>query len=90
MVLEGPPSGKVCVDSMGGHYAEIPLDADGSVTKRIRMHSHGFYALNWRACTDDGYRGAVTETFATVLDANAPFEPWGPDPETMTFEITDP
>lgn len=88
MKISGPAGGVICLDSMMGQSALINLDAAGETTLRLRMFSHGFYAFSFRACTG-GYRGAVTESFVTVDDPSVLFEPWGPDPDGMTFDISE-
>ncbi|KKI22191.1 MULTISPECIES: sigma-70 family RNA polymerase sigma factor [unclassified Leucobacter] len=87
--FQGAPNGTVCLQSMTGQVASVPLDATGSAVRRLRMQSGGFYMFTFRAC-DGAFRGSPVETYATVDDPDAPiFGPWGPDPEEQTFELSE-
>ncbi|GAA1781183.1 sigma-70 family RNA polymerase sigma factor [Leucobacter iarius] len=87
--FQGAPSGTVCLQSMAGQVASVPLDTTGSAVRRLRMQSGGFYMFTFRAC-DGAFRGSPVETYATVDDPDAPiFGPWGPDPEEQTFELSE-
>jgi hypothetical protein len=49
----------------------------------------GTYLLNFRAC-DGGYIGPANEVFVDIDDPDSPiFGPFGPDPSTMLFELSD-
>ncbi|MGO1543844.1 MAG: sigma-70 family RNA polymerase sigma factor [Gulosibacter sp.] len=85
--ISGPKNGTVCVTSVSGQRAEIPLGDEGTAIRRIILHSHGYYVLEFAAC-EDGYRGAVTENFIDVYDPEIIFEPY--DPAKMTFEVLEP
>lgn len=87
--FQGAPNGTVCLQSMTGQVASVPLDATGSAVRRLRMQSGGFYMFTFRTC-DGAFRGSPVETYATVDDPDAPiFGPWGPDPEEQTFELSE-
>ncbi len=87
--FQGAPSGTVCLQSMAGQVASVPLDASGSALRRLRMQAGGFYMFTFRAC-DGAFRGSPVETYATVDDPDAPiFGPWGPDPADQTFELSE-
>lgn len=86
MSVQGPAAGRICVDTMQGHYTEFDLGADGSAYLRLRMHSNGYYVFNFRPCVP-GYIGATIETYVQVTDPKILFDPWGPDPADMTFEL---
>ena len=75
---------------MQGHTAIIPLDENGNALKRLRMHSRGWYWFTFRALDADDNWGPPTEHALDVYDPEIIFDPWGPGPEEMTFEITDP
>ncbi|MGB4136928.1 MAG: hypothetical protein WA971_10210, partial [Microbacterium sp.] len=53
--------------------ATLPLGADGTVTRRIRFLTTGFYALTLSAC-DDGYTGPGVDEGRWV--SSGPFDPW--------------
>ena len=86
----GPANGTIFVDTMQGHSAMIPLDENGYALKRLRMNSRGWYWFNFRALDSDGFWGPSQEHALDVYDPDIIFDPWGPGPEEMTFEITDP
>lgn len=86
----GPANGSIFVTSMEGHSAMIPLDGTGHARKRLRMNSEGWYWFTFRALDADGFWGPAEERPLDVYDPDVIFDPWGPSPEEMTFEITDP
>jgi len=83
--LTGPASGTACVSSDVGQTATIPLNADGTVTRRIRFLTTGFYALTFSACSDD-YAGPGVDQSKWV--SNGIFDPWGNDPYFEIDEVT--
>lgn len=87
MSVQGPISGRICVATMQEHYAEFDLGPDGSAYLRLRMHSNGFYVFNFRPCESE-YIGGTVETYVQVFDPEILFDPWGPDPADMTFELS--
>ncbi|MFC9983747.1 RNA polymerase sigma factor [Microbacterium keratanolyticum] len=86
----GPANGSIYITTMQGHTAIIPLDETGHALKRLRMHSRGWYWFTFRALDADEYWGPPTEHPLDVYDPDIIFDPWGPGPEEMTFELTDP
>lgn len=86
----GPANGSIYVTSIEGHSAMIPLDGTGHARKRLRMNSEGWYWFTFRALDADGFWGPAEERPLDVYDPDVIFDPWGPSPEEMTFEITDP
>ena len=90
IAVTGPANETIHVGTMQGHTAMIPLDDTGHAVKRLRMHSRGWYWFTFRAMDSDGYLGAMQERALDVYDPDIIFDPWGPGPEEMTFELTDP
>ncbi|WP_350351558.1 sigma-70 family RNA polymerase sigma factor [Microbacterium sp. A8/3-1] len=86
----GPANGSIYITSIEGHSAVIPLDSTGHAIKRLRMHSQGWYWFTFRALDGDGFWGPMDEHPLDVWDPDVIFDPWGPDPEQMTFDISDP
>lgn len=86
----GPANGAIYITSIEGHSALIPLDGTGHAIKRLRMHSQGWYWFTFRALDTEGFWGPPDEHPLDVYDPDVIFDPWGPDPEEMTFDITDP
>ncbi|WP_417505434.1 sigma-70 family RNA polymerase sigma factor [Microbacterium sp.] len=86
----GPANGTIYVTTMQGHSAIIPLDDTGYALKRLRMNSRGWYWFTFRAMDSDGYLGSMVEHPLDVYDPDIIFDPWGPGPEEMTFELVDP
>ena len=86
----GPPNGTIWVGSITGHTAMFTLDETGHALKRLRMYSRGWYWLTFRALDADGYKGPAQERPLDVYDPEVIFDPWGPNPEEMTFEFVDP
>ena len=86
----GTPLGTVCLASVySGQSVEVPLDAEGRAVKRLRMLVGGTYLFNFRSCQGE-HRGPATEIFVDVFDADAQiFGPFGPDPATTEFELTE-
>lgn len=89
IAVTGPANGTIFVTTMGGHSALIPLDATGYAVKRLRMHSRGWYAFTFRALDTDGYWGPPVENYLDVYDPDIIFDPWGPTPDEMTFDVAD-
>ena len=85
--LTGPASGTACVSSDVGQTATLPLSADGTVTRRIRFLTTGFYALSFSTC-DDGYTGPSTDESKWV--STGIFDPWDDVPYFELDEVTDP
>jgi len=90
IALTGPANGTVFVSTMEGHTAFIPLDETGHALQRLRMDSRGWYYFTFRALDADGFWGPGTEKSVDVYDPDVILDPWGPDPEGMTFEFTEP
>ncbi|MFK3677999.1 sigma-70 family RNA polymerase sigma factor [Microbacterium sp. NPDC090218] len=90
IAVTGPANGSIYVTTMQGHSAMIPLGDTGHVRKRLRMNSNGWYFFTFRALDADGFWGPAEEHPLDVYDPDVIMDPWGPDPEEMTFEITDP
>ena len=86
----GPANGTIYVTTMQGHSAMIPLDETGHALKRLRMHSRGWYWFTFRALDAEGFWGPPEERPLDVYDPDIIFDPWGPGPEEMTFEVVDP
>ncbi|WP_301113455.1 sigma-70 family RNA polymerase sigma factor [Microbacterium sp.] len=86
----GPANGSIYVTTMQGHSAIIPLDGTGRAVKRLRMNSRGWYWFTFRAMDAEGYIGPIDEHPLDVYDPDIIFDPWGPGPEEMTFELVDP
>ena len=86
----GPANGSIYITSIEGHSALIPLDSTGHAIKRLRMHSQGWYWFTFRALDADGFWGPPEERPLDVWDPDVIFDPWGPDPAEMTFDISDP
>lgn len=89
ITVTGPPNGTVYAGTIEGHSALIALDDTGFARKRILMASYGWYYFTF-GVLEDGFLGATTEHGVDVYDPDVVFGPWGPDPETMTFTVTDP
>lgn len=90
IAVTGPANGSIYVTTMEGHSAMIPLDDTGHARKRLRMNSEGWYWFTFRALDADGFWGPADERPLDVYDPTVIFDPWGPSPEEMTFELTDP
>ena len=89
LAFQGPKGGSICLQSMAGQVASVPLDATGNAVRRLRLNAGGFYMFTFRACSG-AFVGPGTETYATVDDPDAPiFGPWGPDPAEQTFELSE-
>ncbi|WP_226531254.1 sigma-70 family RNA polymerase sigma factor [Microbacterium paraoxydans] len=86
----GPTNGTIYVTTMQGHSAMIPLDETGQARKRLLLNSRGWYYFTFRALDADGFWGPPEEHALDVYDPDIIFDPWGPGPEEMTFELTDP
>lgn len=86
----GPANGTIYVSTMQGHSAVIPLDETGKALKRLRLNSRGWYWFTFRAMDAEGYIGPADEHPLDVYDPDIIFDPWGPGPEEMTFELVDP
>ncbi|QNA93566.1 MULTISPECIES: sigma-70 family RNA polymerase sigma factor [unclassified Microbacterium] len=86
----GPANGSIYITTMQGHTAIFPLDDTGHAVKRLRMHSRGWYWFTFRALDADGFWGPAEERPLDVYDPDIIFDPWGPGPEEMTFEVVDP
>ncbi|GAA3931513.1 sigma-70 family RNA polymerase sigma factor [Microbacterium soli] len=82
----GPASGTLCVASDVGQEVSVPLDADGSATRRIRFLTTGFYALSLSAC-DDGYHGPTVDAGRWV--SAGIFDPWDDVPFFELSEVDD-
>ena len=89
ITVTGPPNGVVYAGTIEGHSALIALDDTGFARKRILMASYGWYYFTF-GVLEDGFLGATTEHGVDVYDPDVVFGPWGPDPETMMFTVTDP
>lgn len=83
----GTPGSSLCVISDSGQSATIPVDATGTVVRRVRFLAGGFYTLSFAACAD-GYTGPLSERSLYVDD---PTVVWGPfDPEApLEIEISE-
>lgn len=90
IAVDGQPGATVLVVSMTGHTAEIALDDVGHASKRLVMASRGWYHLTFRVVDDDGRWGPGPERSVDVYDPDIVFDPWGPSPEEMTFELLEP
>ncbi len=83
----GTPGGLLCVDADSGQQAELTLDANGTVSRRIRFLAGGFYTISFRMCGDGGW-GPVTERSLFVDDPSLIFSPF--DPPDQAVEFSDP
>ncbi|MBS1906208.1 MAG: sigma-70 family RNA polymerase sigma factor [Actinobacteria bacterium] len=90
IALTGPANGTVFVSTMEGHTAYIPLDETGHALRRLRMDSRGWYYFTFRVLDADGFWGPGTEERVDVYDPDVIMDPWGPDPDGMTFGFTEP
>ncbi|MGV2982247.1 sigma-70 family RNA polymerase sigma factor [Microbacterium sp. AGC85] len=90
VAVTGPANGVVYVGSMTGDSAMIQLDETGHTVKRLRMHAPGWYYFSFSAYDADGYWGPAFEDAVDVYDPDVIWGPWGPDPEDMSFDFTDP
>jgi len=90
VAITGPANGVVHVGSMTGDSAMIQLDETGHTVKRLRMHAPGWYYFSFSAYDADGYWGPAFEDAVDVYDPDVIWGPWGPDPEDMSFDFTDP
>ncbi|MDQ0644564.1 sigma-70 family RNA polymerase sigma factor [Microbacterium murale] len=90
IAITGPPNGVVQVSSMTGDFAMVELDATGYTVKRLRMHAPGWYYFSFSAYDADGFWGPAFEDVVDVYDPDVIWGPWGPDPEDMSFDLTDP
>ncbi|MBN9157284.1 MULTISPECIES: sigma-70 family RNA polymerase sigma factor [unclassified Microbacterium] len=88
--FHGAPNGTVFVQSIEGHTALIPLDADGVARRRLVMDSRGWYYFTMRYVDADGFWGPGWEHALDVYDPDVPIDLWGPDSDGMTFEFVDP
>lgn len=88
--LTGPAGGRVYVSTMEGHTAIVPLGATGHTRLRLLMNSRGWYYFTFRALDSDGFWGPGLEAAADVYDPDIVFDPYGPDPDDMTFTLTAP
>lgn len=88
--VDGPPDATVLVVSMTGHAVQFALDGDGHARKRLVMAARGWYYLTFRVVDGDGRWGPGTERAVDVYDPDIIFDPWGPSPEEMTFDLTEP
>jgi RNA polymerase sigma factor (sigma-70 family) len=86
VAILGPANGSVCIDLWTGQTVVVPLDAQGSAVRRVRMLTGGFYVFSFRPCSGV-VRGASTEAFAYVEDPDEIFGPWGP--EDPVFEVAE-
>lgn len=88
--VAGPANGTVCLASVySGQTTEIPLDANGSAVRRIRLLSGGFYYLTFRVC-EGAYWGPASEAAFDVVDPEGPgFGFFGGDEEPL-FELSEP
>ncbi|WP_175494164.1 RNA polymerase sigma factor [Herbiconiux ginsengi] len=90
IAITGPPDGRVSVTTMQGVSATITLDENGYTRKRLLLNARGWYYFSFRALDSDGFWGPVVESAVDVFDPEVIFDPWGPDPEEMTFDLVDP
>ncbi|MBS1905441.1 MAG: sigma-70 family RNA polymerase sigma factor [Actinobacteria bacterium] len=88
--FQGPPNGTVFVQSIEGHTARITLGADGTARRRLLMNSRGWYYFTMRYLDGDGFWGPGWEHALDVYDPAVVFDPWGPNPDEMTFELVAP
>ncbi|WP_182252302.1 RNA polymerase sigma factor [Microbacterium esteraromaticum] len=82
----GPAGGLLCVTADTGQAATVPLDDDGTVTRRMRFLTTGLYVLTFETCSADGFYGPAvgrTQWVSTGI-----FDPWGDVPE-FVLEETD-
>lgn len=90
IALTGPAGGQVYIATMEGHTAVVPLDATGHTRLRLLMDSRGWYYFTFRALDTEGFWGPGLEAAADVYDPAVVFDPYGPDPDGMTFTLTAP
>jgi RNA polymerase sigma factor (sigma-70 family) len=90
IAFTGPAGGRVYISTIEGHTAIVPLDDTGHTRLRLLMNSHGWYYFTFRALDADGFWGPGLEAGADVYDPDIIFDPYGPDPEDMTFTLTAP
>ncbi|WP_449278169.1 RNA polymerase sigma factor [Leucobacter sp. GX24907] len=85
--VTGPAAGAVCLAlPFSDEYAVIDLGESGTTRIRLRFFENGFYALNFRVCSDE-YFTVSTERFVAVEDPDVLWEPWAPDPTLDAIEI---
>ena len=90
IAVTGPANESIHITTMQGHTAVISLDETGHAVNRLRMHSRGWYWFTFRALDAEGFSGPIDEHALDVYDPDIIFDPWGPGPEEMTFDLTDP
>ena len=88
--MTGPADGSVYISTIEGHAAIVPLDHTGRTRLRLLLNSRGWYYFTFRALDGDGYWGPGTEAAADVYDPDIIFDPYGPNPDDMTFALTAP
>jgi len=88
--FQGPADGRVYLSSMEGHTAVVTLDSSGFARRRLLMNSWGWYYFTFRALDSDDFFGPGTEHALDVYDPDIIMDPWGPNPDDMTFELVDP
>lgn len=87
ITVTGPENALICVDTTGDGYAEFALDDRGFATKRLLMHTGGFYMFYFEVCAD-GRQGAYTDAFVWIDDPEVIFGPFLPE-EDLSFSIVD-
>lgn len=90
IAVTGPANESIHIATMQGHSAVIALDETGHAVKRLRLHSRGWYWFTFRALDAEGFSGPINEHPLDVYDPDIIFDPWGPGPEEMTFDLSDP
>ena len=88
--MTGPAGGQVFINSMAGPSAVVSLGATGHVRLRLLMNSRGWYYFTFRALDADGFWGPGLEDSVDVYDPDIIFDPYGPNPDDMTFRFTAP
>lgn len=90
VAFQGPPNGTIFVQSIAGHTALIALDADGTARRRLTMNSRGWYYFTMRYLDGDGFWGPGWEHALDVYGPGIVVDPWGPNPDEMTFGFAAP